>query len=247
MPVARRKRILLVDSVVWPSNVQPDPRRDVASWFTRWFKAEPSVEWIRVSASDEVRSHVDSRMVDGVLLSGSPRDAFTDDPVNHRLCELVLASRRQSIPVLGVCYGHQILGRALGASVGRHAAGLELGNTPVSLTPRGRTSLLFHGLPDTFDVLSSHVDVVSNLPDGVEWTVAGTFAAIQGLQTSDGLLHGVQFHPETDPDILRLIWDPRRESWRSRVSFDLDHTLDHLQSTPSGPAMLHNFVHRIVP
>lgn len=121
-----------------------------------------------------------------------------------------------------------------------------MGNTAVTLTPAGRASRLFDGLPDHFDVLSSHSDVVSDLPPGVLHTVAGTFAANQGIQDSTGLLHGVQFHPETDPDSLRLIWNPRRELWRPRVRFDLDSVLDHLKPAPSGPRILHNFLKHFV-
>ena len=117
---------------------------------------------------------------------------------------------------------------------------------PVTLTAAGRASRLFEGLPDQFDVLSSHSDVVLDLPPGLLHTVAGSFAAIQGIQDSSGLLHGVQFHPETDPDTLRLIWNPRRELWRPRVRFDLDAVLDNLRSTPSGKQILHNFLRHFV-
>jgi GMP synthase-like glutamine amidotransferase len=101
-------------------------------------------------------------------------------------------------------------------------------------------------MPDTFDVLSSHSDAVSDLPSGLTHTVAGTFALIQGIQDSKQLLHGVQFHPETDPETLRLIWNPRREMWRPRVRFNLDEVLDNLKPTPWGHQILQNFLHHFV-
>jgi GMP synthase-like glutamine amidotransferase len=138
------------------------------------------------------------------------------------------------------------MGRVLGAKVAPHPQGLELGNTPVTLTPAGRSSRLFDGIPDAFDALSSHSDVVSDLPVGLTHTVAGTFAAIQGMHDSTGLLHGVQFHPETDPDTLRLIWNPRRDLWRPRVRFDLDQVLDNLKPTPAGRLILHSYMQHFV-
>lgn len=240
------RRVLLVDSVVWPPGLDPDPRRDVCGWFSRWTPHSLRVDWFRVGVESNINEIHSPEGWDGVILSGSPRDAWTDDPVNLQLGEWILRCRDAGVPVLGVCYGHQLMGRVLGARVAPHPGGLELGNTPVQLTSAGRASKLFDGLPDQFDVLSSHSDVVSDLPSGLIHTVAGTFAAIQGIQDSTGLLHGVQFHPETDPDTLRLIWNPRRELWRPRVRFDLDAVLDHMKPTPSGRQILHNFLQHFV-
>ena len=145
-----------------------------------------------------------------------------------------------------MCYGHQILGRALGAKVGRHPGGLELGNTPVELTEAGLRSPLFAGLPAAFDVLSSHADAVLDLPASCELTVRGQFTPIQGIQWKQ-LLFGVQFHPETDPDTLRFVWSVRRDAWRDRVSFDLDRQLEEMRPTPHAAQILRNFVTHLIP
>ena len=242
----RTRRVLLVDSVIWPPGLDPDPRRDVCGWFSRWTPKSLPVEWCRAGVDSDINRTHSPGDWDGVILSGSPRDAWNDDAVNLQVGEWILRSRDAGVPVLGVCYGHQLMGRVLGAKVAPHPQGLELGNTPVTLTPAGRSSRLFDGIPDAFDVLSSHSDVVSDLPVGLTHTVSGTFAPLQGMHDSTGLLHGVQFHPETDPDTLRLIWNPRRDLWRPRVRFDLDQVLDNLKPTPAGRQILHNFLHHFV-
>jgi GMP synthase (glutamine-hydrolysing) len=241
----RPRQVLLVDAVVWSPAYPPSmPLRDVRQWFARWLDGLPALQLTRIGADDDVLGAVQEN-VDGVILSGSPRDAWADDPVNERLCRLVVHCRDHALPFLGVCYGHQILGRALGGTVARHPAGLELGNTSVELTAAGLASPLFAGFPARFEVLSSHADAVLNLPAGAELLVRGAFTEIQGFQ-SGPFLYGVQFHPETDPDTLRFLWSVRRETWRSRVSFDLDHVLDHLQPSPLAATVLRNFVTRIV-
>jgi GMP synthase (glutamine-hydrolysing) len=159
--------------------------------------------------------------------------------------EVVGVCRERGIPFLGVCYGHQVLARALGGRVGRHPDGLELGNTPVTLTPAGRECALFDGLPDRFDVLSSHADAVLDLPPGAELTASGGFTPCQGFLFGPRLL-GVQFHPESDPDTLRFLWSVRRDDWRPRVRFDLDHVLEHLEPTPVASRILRNFATRVV-
>jgi GMP synthase (glutamine-hydrolysing) len=240
------RRVLLVDAVNWSSAYPTgSPFRDVLAWYARWFAPPTQVRWSRVGAEDDLDQALAQRP-DGVVLSGSPRDAWSDDPVNDRLIGLVQRCREQPLPFLGVCYGHQILGRACGGRVGRHPKGLELGNTPVELTEAGKGSPLFAGFTPRFDVLSSHADALFDLPPGAELLARGDFTEIQAFQAGDRLF-GVQFHPETDPDTLRFLWKPRRESWQPRVRFDLDAVLADLRPTPLAAQVLHNFVTHIIP
>jgi GMP synthase (glutamine-hydrolysing) len=240
------KNVLLVDAVAWSNAYAAEhPLKNVARWFIRWFGDIDNFTLMRVSAEDDPAAILRHR-TQGVIVSGSPRDAWNDDPVNARLCELIAAWRDRGVPVLGVCYGHQILGRALGGQVARHPAGLALGNTTVELTPAGRNCALFAGLPDRFEVLSSHADAVLEMPPGCTLLARSAHTEIEAFHWNHQLF-GVQFHPETDPEVLHFLWQPRRETWRSRVSFDLDATLAALRPTPAGAAMLRNFVQRILP
>jgi GMP synthase (glutamine-hydrolysing) len=243
---ARLKRVLLIDVVVWsPNYPATHPLRNVFQWYSRWLDDLPNVTLTPISAEADPLSAVRAG-VDGVIISGSPRDAWNGDPINLRLCEVITACQERVTPVLGVCYGHQILGRALGAEVGRHPRGLELGNTEVELTPAGQASPLFAGFPARFKVLSSHADAVLAMPPQCELLVRGDFTPVQGFHWHNQLF-GVQFHPETDPEVLRFLWQPRRETWRSKVSFDLDRVLDDMQPTPHAANLLRNFVTTVIP
>jgi len=244
-PKKQPKRVFLVDAVVW-SEAYPEshPLKDVARWYRRWLADLDGVELRRLPAEADLLSAV-GQGTDALIISGSPRDAWNGDPINGKLCDLVLACRDRGLPVLGVCYGHQILARALGGVVARHPGGLELGNVEVELTGPGRASPLFEGLPDRFEVLSSHADTVLELSGECQLTLRGGFTPIQGFQCQPGLF-GVQFHPETDPDTLRFIWSRRRDTWRPKVAFNLDTTLDTLRPTPWAGQILRNFVTHIV-
>jgi GMP synthase (glutamine-hydrolysing) len=236
------KQVLLIDAVTWsPAYPAHSPLRDVGQWFRRHLADLPDVNLVVVDAGSDPKI---SDGVHGVIISGSPRDAWTDDPVNLRLCELIGACRDRKVPVLGVCYGHQILGRALGGVVAPHPLGLEVGNTTVELTNGGIVSLLFAGLPKRLDVLSSHADAVLELPPGAELLAKGDFTPVQGFAWRNQLF-GVQFHPEHDPETLGFVWSARRDLWRDRVSFDLDHTLDAMRPTPLAHRVLRNFVQHI--
>lgn len=77
--------------------------------------------------------------IDAILISGSRHNAFDDDPWIVKLVEFTakaLATNR--IRIVGVCFGHQIVGRALGAKVGKSDKGWEVAVTEVDLTDKGK-------------------------------------------------------------------------------------------------------------
>lgn len=231
--------------MVWPPAVDSrHPLANVPHWFTRWLADSSEVDWVTVKAGGDLAAAVTSG-IQGVIISGSPRDAWVDDPINASMSAVVRRCQERGIPLLGVCYGHQILARVLGAAVGRHPDGLELGNTLIELTEAGQASPLFAGFPQQVEVLSSHADAVLEWPAELELLARGSFTACQAFQWRR-LLYGVQFHPETDPEVLRFLWAPRRSTWRTRVKFDLDAVLDNLRPTPLAATLLNNFVQRIV-
>src|SRR6266851_2614330 len=86
-------------------------------------------------------------------------------PFRGRLRAMVPAGARR-LPVLGVCFGHQLLGFAYGSKVILNPEGREIGSIQVELTPEGRTDRLFANLPQVFWIQTTHQDIVSTLPNG---------------------------------------------------------------------------------
>lgn len=239
-----RRRLLLIDAVPW-SEAYPaiHSYRNVGRWFSRWLEASGAVfETICVEADLLSRLR---RGVGGVILSGSPRDAWSNDPINVKLTRVIEFCRGQRVPFLGVCYGHQVLARALGGVVGPQAEGLELGNIELNLTSAGLNHPLFRGFSGKFDSLQSHADAALALPPQCELLATGGMTPIQSFHWGR-LLMGVQFHPEQDPDTLRFIWSGRRDKWRDKVSFNLDRRLDSLRPTPLAARVLNNFVNQFM-
>jgi GMP synthase-like glutamine amidotransferase len=79
------------------------------------------------------------------------------------------------------------------------------------------------------------------MPPGCELLVQGDFTENQAFHWRERMF-GVQFHPETDPEILRFVWTPRLESWRGKVSFDLSERLQRMRPAPQAAEVLRNFV-----
>ena len=123
----------------------------------------------------------------GIILSGGPNSVYDEGSfdIDPEIFEL-------GLPVLGICYGMQLMSYKLGGMV--EAAGeREYGVAPLQLTEK---SALFAGTPEVQDVLMSHGDRVTAIPEGFH--VVGTspnspFAAVENTERN---LYGIQFHPE---------------------------------------------------
>jgi GMP synthase (glutamine-hydrolysing) len=99
---------------------------------------------------------------------------------------------RAGVPVLGICYGFQLMARGLGGEVAR-TDGAEFGRTDASLDP---TSTLFVELPDAQSVWMSHRDAVVRAPEGFRVTAFSAGSPVAAFEDSDARLFGVQWHPE---------------------------------------------------
>jgi anthranilate/para-aminobenzoate synthase component II len=88
---------------------------------------------------DDMHSYPPLDEVDAILITGSRHTAFDDDPWILKLVEYARqAIETGRIRVVGVCFGHQIIGRAMGARVGKSDKGWEVAVTDVDLTDKGK-------------------------------------------------------------------------------------------------------------
>ena len=123
----------------------------------------------------------------GIILSGGPASVYADDAY-----EIDASILHTGIPVLGICYGHQVLAHGLGGTVER-TGGAEYGRTALEVTAR---SLLFEGTPDEQNVWMSHGDSVTEVSDGFDCVASTPGSPVAAMEDHDRRLYGVQFHPE---------------------------------------------------
>jgi len=109
---------------------------------------------------------------------------------------------KAEIPLLGICYGHQLLGRAMGGQVGYHPQGKEVGTFDIRLRPECREDPLFSGLPAQFPVHTTHSQSVLALPPGAVLLAENDFEPHHAFRLGT-CAWGVQFHPEYDSRIMR--------------------------------------------
>lgn len=133
---------------------------------------------------------------DHIIVSGSFTSCLDTSPWTRTLESFLVKAADARIPVLGVCYGHQILARALGgqASVGK-ASTPEHGWTEIV---RDGSCRLTEGLPERFHTFSSHYEEVAKLPAGALIRGHSEGCAHQIVEYPGRPLFGIQFHPETN-------------------------------------------------
>ncbi len=128
-----------------------------------------------------------ARRPQGIILSGGPK-SVNESPSPS----IDPAVYETGIPILGICYGAQLLTRQLGGEVARTGGG-EYGRTRLTLTDR---SPLFVDWPAEDEVWMSHGDAITGVPDGFVATASSPDAPVAALHDADRRIYGVQFHPE---------------------------------------------------
>lgn len=139
------------------------------------------------------------RQWDAVILSGSLTPALDRSRWVLRVVEWVRRACAEELPVLGVCFGHQLLARALGGD--SHVAEKgpkEFGRIEVARVGESR---LLHEVAPKFAAASAHQDSVIRLPEGWKRTAESKACAIQAMEHESKPFFGVQFHPERAPGV----------------------------------------------
>jgi GMP synthase (glutamine-hydrolysing) len=123
----------------------------------------------------------------GVILSGGPASVYEEGApdVDRALFEL-------GVPVLGICYGHQLMARALGGEVAA-TGDREYGGTELHVTEPG---VLLRDLAPTEQVWMSHGDAVTVAPEGFRVTSRTERIGVASMEDPERGLFAVQFHPE---------------------------------------------------
>ncbi|XP_039792936.1 gamma-glutamyl peptidase 3-like [Panicum virgatum] len=164
---------------------------------------------------------------DGFVISGSPHDAYGDDLWILRLCALVRELHAMRKRVLGVCFGHQLICRALGGRVGRARAGWDVGVREVAIADaaaalppcRFLDALRERGkLPRRAKITEVHQDEVWEVPEGAEVLASSDKTGVEMFRVGEHVL-GIQGHPEYTKDILLSLVDRLLAAGSITVSF----------------------------
>ncbi|MDY2884580.1 MAG: glutamine-hydrolyzing GMP synthase [Bariatricus sp.] len=123
----------------------------------------------------------------GIIFTGGPNSVYDETSPRYEKAILELG-----IPVLGICYGSQLMAYLMGGSV-ETAPVSEYGKTEVKVDP---TSVLFNGVSESTICWMSHTDYIANAPEGFRITATTPVCPVAAMECAEKKLYAVQFHPE---------------------------------------------------
>ena len=177
--------------------------------------------------------------VAGIVITGSHAMVTENHTWSASTADWLVRAFELEIPILGICYGHQLLVQALGGQVGNNPRGKEFGSVSIHATASARDDLLFKSMPDSFGAHVCHTQSVFSLPHGARVLASSGMDAHQAFAAGK-YAWGVQFHPEFDFDAITHYITVYADELRQQGD-DPAHLLRQCRETPESTALLHHF------
>src|SRR4051812_1226244 len=180
----------------------------------------------------------------GFIITGSSSSVTERAPWMLRGEELVRNIADAGTPFFGICFGHQMLGQALGGRVAKNPNGREIGTVDVRVVPHSPRDPIFEGLGDEFRANHTHMDSVVELPPGARLLATTSLEANAAFAIGDRM-KCVQFHPEIDGDAIRGYIEARAHLIEAEGG-DPKRLLASAVDAPEGASTLRSFVRHVV-
>ena len=173
------------------------------------------------------------------IVTGSPAYVTDLAPWNEIAADYLRLLHERQKPILGVCYGHQLLAWAFGGVVGFHPNGREIGTIDVELTQEAASDVLFAKMPTQFSAQASHQQSVLSLPDEAVLLAKNSFDAHHAFRLGSSTW-GVQFHPEFSAHVMSIYIRERRDDI-VREGLNVEELLARVDATPVSVSLLQKF------
>ena len=138
----------------------------------------------------------------GVIVTGSHAMVTDELPWSLKTELFIRELVKSNIPLLGICYGHQLIAKSLGGHVDFNPKGMELGTVSISTNANAKNDEIFKNFPQTFDVHAVHAQSVLKLPTNAVLLASNDFDK-NHIFKIEPCTWGVQFHPEYNESIMK--------------------------------------------
>lgn len=139
--------------------------------------------------------------VEAVLLGGSGDFLVSEGEVPEQveaIGRVAHEARSRGIPLLGICFGAQIMAKVFGGTLEKDVSRQELGTYEITKTPAAQFCPIFSGLPDVFPVQLGHKDHITELPKGAVKLAFSERSEVQAFTFPGEKTYAYTFHPELD-------------------------------------------------
>lgn len=232
--IMSRPRVLIIQT----GSALPSARpcgRDFDHWFAQGMGLERfEFDVVRVDQQQDLPAH---RQIDAAVVTGSPAMVSERLDWSERTAGWLFDAHHADVPMLGVCYGHQLMAHALGGEVGPNPNGRRMGRVEVEFLADDDALIGGHHPQAVFHV--THMESVLRPPEGAR-------VLAQVSHDPHHALHfgrqswGVQFHPEFDRRVMQAYLDARAETLRLEGQ-DPDELIQDLKDQHDGRALLQRF------
>ncbi|MZR63089.1 glutamine amidotransferase [Alcanivorax sp. DP30] len=216
---------------------------DFEDWITQGLGVAAPVWVINVPAGDAMP---EASELAGVVITGS--HAMVTDQAEwmtgliHWLYRVI--HHQPALPVLGLCFGHQLLAQTLGGEVADNPMGIEVGTVALRLTPAGHQDALLSAMENHPWAQVVHKQSVLTPPPGAAVLASNVHDACQAFRYGDRVW-GVQFHPEFSADVMRAYLQAL--SGDSLTQQQVDTYLQDVRECEDASSILAGFARLILP
>lgn len=175
----------------------------------------------------------------GAVITGSWAMVTDKEPWSERTAQWLRDAMAAQVPLLGVCYGHQLMAHAFGGVVDFHPQGREIGQHAVTLSEDAERDPLLASLPATFHANLTHEQSVLTPPPGAVVLGRSAHDPHQILRYGPNAL-SVQFHPEFFPELMAACLTRRADKFASE-GFDVDGMIQALAPAEHAREVLRGF------
>lgn len=180
----------------------------------------------------------DIECIKAIILTGSISNVTENNQWSINLTNWLQGVFDKPIPILGVCYGHQLLAHAMGGVVDYHPEGMEVGTVNIKLTENGKKDPLMGVLEDEFLAHVVHSQTVVTLPQKAKLLAGNDFESHHAFVVDDKIW-GVQFHPEFTGDIMHEVVEGLKE--KKDREYDIDAIHRSIKENSTGEILIKRF------
>ncbi len=210
---------------------------DFEDWIIKGLLAAPDAVSVFDAVTNRDLPGIDR--VKGVVIAGSHAMVTDNLSWSMNIESWIPKIIENQIPLLGICYGHQLIARAMGGVVDYHPGGIEIGTTGIELFTDSQKDRLFENLPGKINVHVSHSQTVVTLPPGTVRLAGNDFEPHHAFRIND-CAWGFQFHPEYDEAIMKAYISELAHTFEAVQSREVQ-LLAQVKATPYAALLLERF------